>query len=98
MSNEGRPEFRALAELERVLGHVQEELSSWRRRAHKAESDRVEMGIDHDVVASREMITELEHDNHEKGDRLKLARERVDGLLARLKFLEEQIDMDEQGR
>ena len=98
MSNEGRPEFRALAELERVLEHVQEELTSWRRRAHKAETDRTEMGIDHDVVASREMISELERDNHEKGDRLRLVRERVDGLLARLKFLEEQVDMDEQSR
>lgn len=98
MSNEGRPEFRALAELERVLEHVQEELASWRRRAHKAESDRAEMGIDHDVIASREMITELERENLEKGDRLGLARERVDGLLARLRFLEEQVEMDEQSR
>ena len=57
MSNEDRPEFRALGELERVLEHVQEELASFRRRAHKAELDRAEMGIDHDVVASREMTT-----------------------------------------
>jgi len=98
VSNAGRPEYRALAELERVLEHVQEELTSWRRRAHKAESDRAEMGLDHDVVASREMITELERDNRAKSDRLKLVRERVEGLLARLKFLEEQINMDEQGR
>jgi hypothetical protein len=98
VSNEGRPEYRALAELERVLEHVQEELTSWRRRAHKAESDRAEMGLDHDVVASREMIAELESDNRAKSDRLKLVRERVEGLLARLKFLEEQINMDEQGR
>jgi hypothetical protein len=56
------------------------------------------MGIDHDMVTTREMITELERDNHEKSDRLQLVRERVDGLLARLKFLEEQVDMDEQSR
>jgi len=98
VSNEDRPEFRALGELERVLEHVQEELASFRRRAHKAESDRAEMGVDHDVVSSREMITELERDNHEKSDRLGLARERVDGLLARLKFLEEQVDIDEQSQ
>ena len=98
MSNEGRPEYRALAELERVLEHVQEELTSWRRRAHKAESDRAEMGIDHDVVASREAIAELERENHLKSDRLKLVRERINGLLARLKFLEEQIDMDDKSR
>jgi len=87
-----------LAELERVLEHVQEELASFRRRAHKAELDRAEMGIDHDVVASREMITELERENHEKNYRLSLARERVEGLMARLKFLEEQVDLDEQSR
>jgi hypothetical protein len=98
VSNEGRPEYRALAELERVLEHVQEELASWRRRAHKAESDRAEMGINHDVVASREMISELELDNRAKSDRLRLVRERVESLLARLKFLEEQIDMGDQNR
>lgn len=98
MSNEDRPEFRALAELERVLQHVQEELASFRRRAHKAESERAELGIDHDVVASREMITDLERDNREKNLRLGLARDRVDGLLARLKFLEQQVDIDEQSQ
>lgn len=98
MSNEGRPEFRALAELERVLEHVQEELASWRRRAHKAESDKAELGIERDMVASRELIAELERDNQAKSDRLRVVRERVDGLLARLKFLEEQIDMDEPSR
>ncbi len=98
MSNEGRPEFRALAELERVLEHVHEELASFRRRAHKAELDRAELGVDLDVVASREAITELERDNVEKSGRLGLARERVDGLLARLKFLEQQVDIDEQSR
>ena len=87
-----------MAELERVLGHVREELASFRRRAHKAEMDRASMGIDHDVVASREMIAELERENADKNNRLGLARERVEGLLARLKFLEEQVDLDEQSR
>ena len=47
---------------------------------------------------AREVLDELESDNRAKSDRLKLVRERVEGLLARLKFLEEQINMDEQGR
>lgn len=98
MSNEGRPEFRALAELERVLGHVQEELASWRRRAHKAESDRTDVGIGSDVVVSRERIADLERVSQDRGNRLDLARDRVDGLLSRLKFLEEQTQMDEQNR
>lgn len=98
MSNKGRPEFKALAELERVLGHVQEELASWRRRAHQAESDKGELAIDHDLISSRETISQLEQANQEKEERLGHTRERVDGLLARLQFLEEQTDMDEQGR
>lgn len=98
MSNDGRPEFRALAELERVLMHVQNELASFRRRAHKAESDRAGMGVGHDIVASREKITELERDRAETSDRVVAARDRVDGLLARLRFLEEQVDTEERSQ
>ncbi len=98
MSNADRPEFRALAELERVLQHVKDELASWRSRALKAEAARAEMGFDHDVLASRERINELELENAEMGNRLTAARDRVDDLLARLKFLEEQVEMEEQSR
>ncbi len=98
MSYEGRAEFRALAELERVLMHVQNELASFRRRAHKAESDRAEMGMSQDIVASREKITQLERDKDESTERLGVARERVDGLLARLRFLEEQVDSEDRNQ
>lgn len=96
MSNVERPEFQALTELERVIQHVKDELASWRRRALKAEAHRAEMGIDHDVVAAREQIQDLELENEQLNGRLQTARTRVDDLLARLKFLEEQVRLEEQ--
>lgn len=98
MSNDVRPEFAALAELERVLTHVKDELASWRRRALQAESDRATLGVDHDVVASRERIQALEAEKAEMVARLGAARQRVDDLLARLRFLEEQVELEDQNR
>ena len=98
MSNVERPEIQALTELERVLQHVKDELASWRRRALKAEAHRAEMGIDHDVVATRERIRELELENEQTNTRLQAARTRVDDLLARLRFLEEQVRLEGQAQ
>jgi predicted nuclease with TOPRIM domain len=96
--NGDRPELAALGELERVLEHVKDELASWRRRALQAEADRAAIGLNHDVVASRERIRELEEEKVAIVARLNAARERVDDLLARLKFLEEQVELEEQDR
>jgi len=98
VSNAERPEIQALTELERVLQHVKDELASWRRRALKAEARRAEMGIDHDVVATRERIRELELENEQTNGRLQAARTRVDDLLVRLKFLEEQVRLEGQAK
>jgi predicted nucleic acid-binding Zn-ribbon protein len=92
------PEFRALAELETVIRHLTEELASWRRRALKAEAQRSELGGDHDAVASRERILDLQSRNGELETRLVAARDRVTQLLERLRFLEEQIGREEQVR
>lgn len=98
MLNAERPDFRALTELERVLQHVKDELASWRRRALTAETHRAEMGVDHDAVASLERIRELELENERITGRLQAARNHVDDLLARLRFLEEQVGSEEQAR
>ncbi len=91
MSSDERPEARALDQLEEVLGHVTDELSSWRRRALKAEGQhRGDLG-EYDLVAARERVSELERENVELHERLGRARERVEGLLSRLKFVEEQV-------
>ena len=98
MSNVERPELQALTELERVLQHVKDELALWRRRALKAETHRAEMGVDHDVVATRERIRELELENEQVSGRLQAARTRVDDLIARLEFLEEQVRLEGQAQ
>jgi len=98
VSNVERPELQALTELERVLQHVKDELALWRRRALKAEAHRAEMGVDHDVVATRERIRELELENEQVSGRLQAARTRVDDLIARLEFLEEQVRLEGQAQ
>lgn len=97
MSN-AAPEFEALQELETVLGHLTEELAAWRRRALKAEADRSALGEEHDIVATRERIVELEAENREYHQRLQAARQRVGELLNRLRFLEEQVAVEESSR
>jgi len=95
-SNADSPEYRALAELERAIGHLTEELATWRRRAHRAEAHRADLGGGHDVVGSRERIVELEGQNAEMSARLAAARERVGHLLGRLQFLEDQLSVEER--
>ena len=91
MSDSENPEFAALAGLEDVIKHVSDELASWRRRALKAEGERTGLGSDHDVVALRERILNLEGQNGELERRLDAARGRLQDLVKRLKFLEEQV-------
>jgi predicted nuclease with TOPRIM domain len=83
-------EFSALAGLEDVIKHVSEELASWRKRALKAEGDRTGLGADHDVVSMKERVVSLEGQNAELDRRLDAARGRVQDLVKRLRFLEEQ--------
>ncbi|MBI4502440.1 MAG: hypothetical protein HY700_14925 [Gemmatimonadetes bacterium] len=90
MSDSENPEFAALSDLEEVIKHVSDELASWRRRALKAESERTSLGSDHDVVALKERIVSLEGQNRELERRLEAARSRLQDLLKRLRFLEEQ--------
>ena len=98
MSSEDRPEFEALDELRDVLHSVTEELAAWRRRALKAESDQAELGLGHDVVANREKVVALESENTDMQQRLETARVRVEELLTRLRFLEQQVAAEERGR
>jgi hypothetical protein len=95
VSSEDRPEFQALDELRDVLHSVTEELAAWRRRALKAESDQTELGLGQDVVANREKVVALEAENTDMQQRLEAARSRVEELLTRLRFLEEQVAAEE---
>ena len=98
MSDSVSPEQEALVELESVIGRVTEELAGWRRRALKAEADRSALGEDHDAVATRERIRDLEVRNVDLEARLAGARDRTELLLSRLRFLEEQVALGEPVR
>jgi hypothetical protein len=76
-----RADARALEQLEAILRDVAEELSSWRARALKAEAR---------SPAAGGRAPELDAENRALRQRVEAARTRVQGLLARLAFLEEQ--------
>ncbi len=75
-----RADSRALEQLESILRQVAEELATWRARALKAEGDGKRGG------SSR---GEGEGDRQLRG-RVEAARTRVQALVSRLAFLEEQ--------
>lgn len=84
----------ALEELEAVLSHLREGVADWRRRALKAEAEQSEVGRS-DGARAREHVRQLEADNAELHQRLKTTRVRVHDLLSRLRFLEEQVALEE---
>ncbi len=98
MSNAERVDFQALAQLEAAIEQVTEELATWRRRAHKAESDRVDLSGDGDIVDARARIVDLEGENKDLRNRVQQTRRRVTELLTRLRFLEEQTATGEARR
>jgi predicted RNase H-like nuclease (RuvC/YqgF family) len=97
VSNEERPEFQALEELREVLSALSNELAAWRRRALTAEAEQTQLQLDSDVVANRERMVGLQSENAELKQRLEAAHDRVSELISRLRFLEEQVAMEEQG-
>lgn len=86
MYDSERADARALEQLEAILREVGDELASWRTRALKAEGDIKARGGS--VSGGRN--PELEAENRALRQRVDVARTRVQGLLARLAFLEEQ--------
>lgn len=94
MSNGERAELRALQDLESVVTRVTEELTSFRRRAQRAEAARGEPGLDVDLVDASSRVRDLEDENNQLNGRLQLAGGKVRELLARLRFLEDQMTME----
>ena len=90
-----RPDLPALAELERVLQNMAEELAAWRRRTLKAEAELKEAQASGGVVAgtelkeSRQRVIDLETENQALRQRIEAAKERLRVLAARLSFLEQ---------
>jgi hypothetical protein len=86
-----RPDLSALAALEEVLRHLEAELAAWRRRALAGEARAAELlrALEAgDDAPSRSK--QLEEHGRELAQRLEAARGRVNDLLARLAFLEQQ--------
>jgi len=84
-----RADIRALEQLEAVLREVGEELATWRARALTAEPSRGAAHARGDGE-SRGRAAELETENRQLRTRLEAARTRMQELVARLSFLEEQ--------
>ncbi|HSD32790.1 MAG TPA: hypothetical protein VLB49_12820 [Gemmatimonadales bacterium] len=85
-----RADVLALEQLEAVLREVAEELATWRARALKAEGHRGGGGGGRGDGDGRGRAAELEAENRQLRTRVDAARNRVQELLARLAFLEEQ--------
>ncbi len=90
-----RPDLPALAEVERVLQSITEELAAWRRRCLKAEAELKDAQASGGVVAgvelkdSRQRVIELETENQALRQRIDSAKERLRVLAGRLSFLEQ---------
>lgn len=89
-----RADILALEQLEAVLREVAEDLAMWRARALKAEADGKGGGrgsaAGRGDGEGRGRNPELEAENRQLRTRVDAARSRVQELLARLSFLEEQ--------
>ncbi len=96
VSDGERPDLKALSALEEVLRHLEAELSSWRRRALAAESRGAELTRALDADESKTHSRQVEKESRELAGRLEQARGRVNDLIARLSFLEQQSE-DGQG-
>ena len=90
-----RPDLPALAEVERVLQSITEELAAWRRRCLKAEAELKDAQASGGIVAgvelkdSRQRVIELETENQALRQRIDSAKERLRVLAGRLSFLEQ---------
>lgn len=88
---------KVLEALERTAQALETELATWRRRCLKAEAEieeaanRIPEVTTADVALLRRRIDELEADNQRLRDRIGTAREQVEQLKTRLRFVEEHV-------
>jgi chromosome segregation ATPase len=92
-SPSGRPERSALDELDRLLGLVEEELTTWRARCLRAEQELGHKGkalpTPPELQQYRHKVGLLEGENQLLRQRISAAREQVEQLRTRLRFVEE---------
>ncbi len=97
--NYQRPDIPALADLEKLVRHANEEASSWRSRSLKAEGDLARMKDESgalggpELIESRQRLVSLEAENRDLRQRVEAARQKIAILVERMAFLErETID------
>ena len=92
MSSSERPEHLQIAELERLVEALEQELGAWRERALRAEQEATPVkGRSHgpELAQARQRIGLLEGENRALQQRIASAREQVEQLKSRLRFVEE---------
>ena len=93
-----RPDIAAIADLERVLRHLTDELAGWRRRCLKAESELQGLKAQDGMVPGDQMhrvtgrMLDLERENLDLRTRVERARDLVTRLQQRLAFLEGEFE------
>jgi predicted nucleic acid-binding Zn-ribbon protein len=88
-----RPDLPALAELAGLLEALEKELGTWRERCLKAEQDLTQgKGRSHtgpELLQARQRSGLLEGENKVLQQRIAAAREHIEQLKSRLRFVEE---------
>jgi len=90
-----RPDQEALGELERAIGHLVDEVATWRRRCQKAEAELQSLKADGGMVPgeaalrARGRALELEAENLDLRVRVDRARDMVLDLQRRLVFVDD---------
>jgi len=93
-SQYARPDREPLEELERLLRAVEDELAGWRTRAGRpaeaaAPKGRAGLGVP-DLSQARQRLALLEGENQLLRQRIAAAREQVEQLRTRLRFIEDR--------
>jgi chromosome segregation ATPase len=88
-----RPDIPSLAQLERLVEALETELGSWRDRSLKAEQELTQgKGRSHtgpELLQARQRVGLLEGENRVLQQRISAAREQIEQLKSRLRFVEE---------
>ena len=89
-SDNARPDLDAFRELSSLVGHLADELASFRKRALQAEGRLRQLDTAGAAPRLVERLNELERENVELNRRMDAARERTRQMLERLRFLRQQ--------
>lgn len=91
------PDLERIEALERIAAAVAEEIAAWRKRCLAAETEVEELKaraasfISGDIALARQRTADLESENRELRLRIAAAREQLEQLRTRLRFVEGQV-------